>query len=109
MSLNMPMVEGFYAVDLEWPILGEGKALKGSVSMLIKPEVIIDGCGQTSIEGLPVSIWVMQKNGRILYDVHKDEIGRDLFADPVFKPYEQLLGLGKGLPMSRWVPASMSM
>lgn len=95
MSLNMPMVEGFDAVDLEWPILGEGKALKGSVSMLIKPEVIIDVAVKPVIEGLPVSIWVMQKNGRILYDVHKDEIGRDLFADPVFKPYEQLLGLGK--------------
>ena len=30
MSLNMPMVQGSDAVDLEWPIMGEGKAMKGS-------------------------------------------------------------------------------
>ena len=60
------------------------------------------------IEGIPVNTWAMQKDGRFLYDVHKDEIGRDLFTDPLFKPDEQLLGLRKGLPMSRRVLASMS-
>ena len=95
LSLNMPMVEGFDAVDLEWPIMDDRKALKGSVSILIRPEVLIASTIKPVIEGLPVNIWVMQKNGRILYDVHKDEIGRDLFSDPAFKPYEQLLALGK--------------
>ena len=95
LSLNMPMVEGFDAVDLEWPIMGEGKAFKGSVSILIKPETLIDTTIKPVIEGLPVNIWVMEKNGRILYDVHRDEIGRNLFTDPLFRPYEQLLALGK--------------
>ena len=95
LSLNMPMVEGFDAVDLEWPIMDDRKALKGSVSILIRPEVLVAVATRPVIEALPVNIWVMQKNGRILYDVHKDEIGRDLSSDPAFKPYEQLLALGK--------------
>jgi hypothetical protein len=95
LSLNMPMVEGFDAVDVEWPIIGERQALKGAVSILIKPEVLVAVAIGPVIEGLPVNIWVMQKNGRILYDVHKDEIGRDLFTDPLYKPYGQLLALGK--------------
>lgn len=95
LSLNMPMVEGFEAVDLEWPVVGAGGAFKGSVSMLIKPEALIDSVGKPLTEGLPVNIWIMQKNGLILYDVHKDEIGRDLFSDPLFKPFGELLALGR--------------
>ena len=95
LSLNMPMVEGFDAVDLEWPIIGGSVDLKGSVSLLIRPEVLIEATIRPMIEGLPVDIWVMEKNGRILYDIDKDAIGRDLFTDPVFKPYAQLLAVGK--------------
>jgi len=95
LSLNMPMVEGFEAVDLEWPIIGEGKVFKGSVSILIKPEVLVAAKIGPVIEGLPVNVWVMERNGHILYDVQSDEIGRNLFTDPLFKPYEQLLLLGK--------------
>lgn len=76
LSLHMTMVEGFDAVDLEWPVVGEGGSFKGSVSVLIRPEALIEAAIRPAIEGLPVSIWVMQRNGRILYDVHRDETGR---------------------------------
>lgn len=95
LSLNMPMVEGFDAVDLECPIMGEGGALKGSVSMLIRPEGLIADAVKPTIEGLPLNIWAMQKNGCIIHDTDKEEIGRNLFTDPLYKPYGQLIALGK--------------
>jgi hypothetical protein len=70
--------------------------------------VLIAVATRPVIEGIPVNIWAMQENGRILYDVHKDEIGRDLFTNPLFKPYEQLLGLGKRIADEPTGFASMS-
>lgn len=47
------------------------------------------------VAGLPVEIWIMQPDGLILYDHNQEEIGRNLFADPLYSPYPQLQELGK--------------
>ena len=47
------------------------------------------------VAGLPVEIWIMQPDGQILYDANRAEIGRNLFADPLYKPYPELQELGK--------------
>ena len=47
------------------------------------------------VAGLPVEIWIMQPDGQILYDANHEEIGRNLFADPLYKPYPELQELGK--------------
>ncbi|NTU43867.1 MAG: hypothetical protein HGA78_12625 [Nitrospirales bacterium] len=37
----------------------------------------------------------MDKDGRILYDPDADEIGRNLFSDPLYQPYHQLIDFGR--------------
>jgi len=43
---------------------------------------------------MPAESFVMQTDGRILYDADKEEVGRMLFDDPMYKQFPQLLALG---------------
>jgi hypothetical protein len=94
MSRTIAMVEGFDAIDLEQPILSRSGEFMGSVSMLIRPEALLASVIQPAIKGYPVNIWVVETNGRILYDGHEREIGRNLFHDPSYKPFKDLQSLG---------------
>lgn len=88
-------VEGFQAVDIQYPIFSEDNTFIGSLSMLIRPEHIFADLIKPIIKGIPVNIWVMQKDGIILYDRNEEEIGRNLFTDEIYKPYENLRILGQ--------------
>jgi hypothetical protein len=95
MSRTIAMVEGFDAVDLEQPVFSETGELMGSVSVLIKPEVLLAGVVQPAVKGFPVDIWVMERDGRTLYDSDEKEIGKNLFQDYLYKPFEKLRSLAK--------------
>ncbi len=87
-------VEGFDAVDIEHPVFSSEGRLMGSVSLLIRPEVLLSGVAAPLVQGLPLDVWAMQRDGRILYDPDEEEIGRMLFDDPIYKPFPQLTSLG---------------
>jgi hypothetical protein len=88
-------VEGFDAVDLEQPVFSSQGNLIGLVDMLIRPESFLSTIIVPEVQGLPIDVWVMQTDGRILYDPDVEEIGRNLFEDPLYQPFTQLLSLGK--------------
>lgn len=94
MSNVIKTVEGIDAVDLERPVFSSDGELAGSVSMLFKPETMLAAIISPVIQGMPVDVWLMQKDGRILYDPDEAEVGLMLFDDPLYKPYPQLLALG---------------
>jgi hypothetical protein len=87
-------VEGFDAVDLEHPIFSSRGEFRGSVSMLIRPELLFSHILTPVLQGMPVEAFAMQTNGRILFDEDREEVGRMLFEDPMYKPFPQLLALG---------------
>ena len=88
-------VEGLETVDLEQPIVSSNGKFEGSVSILIRPESLFSYIFTTALRGMPVEVFVMQTDGRILYDEDEEEVGRMLFEDPMYKPFPQLLALGK--------------
>jgi hypothetical protein len=87
-------VEGFDAVDLEHPIFSSKGELIGSVSLLIRPEALFSHMLAPVLQGMPVEAFVMQTDGRILYDEDKEEVGRMLFTDSMYEPFPQLRALG---------------
>lgn len=89
------MVEGFDAVDFEYPVFSSEGEFTGSVSLLIRPESLLSATIVPAVQGLSVEVWAMQKDGRIIYDRDADKIGRMLFDDPLYKPSPQLFTLGK--------------
>jgi len=88
-------VEGVEAVDFEYPVFLPSGKFAGSVSVLFRPEVVIGLSIRKAASHVPVEIWAMQTDGRIIYDNDPDEIGRMLFTDPLYRPYTSLLELGK--------------
>jgi hypothetical protein len=101
LSSAFPAVEGFDAVDLEYPVFSHHDKMTGSVSMLIRPESFLSKIITPAVQGFPLDIWVMEKSGRILFDPDAEEIGRNLFNDPVYKPFKQLLLLGEMIAQER--------
>ncbi len=94
LSKVIKAVEGFDAVDLEQPVFSSQGEFAGSVSVLIRPEIMLTAIISPAVQGIPVEVWLMQKDGRILYDPDEAEVGLMLFDDPMYKPYPQLLALG---------------
>ena len=95
MSNAFMAVEVFQAVDIQYPIFSEDNTFIGALSMLIRPDSMLIDIIKPIIRGVPVNIWVMQKDGIILYDRNEEEIGRNLFTDEMYKPYENLRALGQ--------------
>jgi hypothetical protein len=87
-------VEGFDAAALQWPIFAPDGELSGSVSMLIRPGSLLATLIAPEVQGFPIDTWVMQTDGLILYDPDVEEIGRNLFTDPLYQPFPELLALG---------------
>jgi len=95
MSKVFRAVEGFDAVDIEYPVFSPEGEFTGSVSLLMRPDSLFSTIVTPMVQGLPVDVWVMQKDGRIIYDADTEEIGRMLFDDPLYESFPELLSLGK--------------
>ena len=88
-------VEGFDAIDLEYPVFNPVGELIGSVSILLKPETLLGEIIKPLVAGLPVAVCVMEPEGRVLYDLDAGQIGLNLFTAPLYRPYTSLIRLGK--------------
>ncbi|MBN2220392.1 MAG: hypothetical protein JW697_08970, partial [Kosmotogaceae bacterium] len=93
LSQSFVAVEGFPALDLEWPVFTKEGELFGSLSFLIKPETFLAPLIiPKNYE--PYEFWVMQPDGLIFYDQDEMEMGRNLFTDQLYEPFEELRVLG---------------
>ena len=88
-------VEGFPAVDAEYPVVTPAGKRIGSVSILFHPEKLIGNVLVPLLAGTPLDVWVMEKSGRILYDLDEMQIGLNLFTATLYKPYQGLIRVGR--------------
>jgi len=95
MSHIFRTVEGVAAVDMEHPVFGPDGKFLGSVSAIFQPWVLIGKSVQDLLAGIPVEIWAMQPDGRILYDADRHEVGRMLFSHPDYESFPELMQLGR--------------
>lgn len=100
-SSSFKAVEGFLAADLAYPVYDSQKNLIGSISVLIRPDLFINSILKKSKIPDDYELWIMQPNGTLIYDQDSDEIGRNLFSDPMYAEYESLLALGKKVASTR--------
>ena len=87
-------VEGFLGIVISQPVF-EKKKFAGSINLLIRPESLIDPILRELDIPEDYELWIMQKDGMIIYDHDKDEIGRMLFTDPLYADFSSLLELGR--------------
>ena len=88
-------VQGMNAVAFQYPILGAGNRMVGALSALILPEKLLAGVIEPVSSNLPVDIFLMQKDGLMIYDVDANQIGRNVFSDPLYQPFPELLNLAR--------------
>ena len=95
MSQVFRSVEGYWAIDVEHPIVSPNGDFIGSVSILFQPTVFLSRILEPRMGGDPWSAWVMQINGLVLYDPDPEEVGRNVFTDPLYEQFDQLRTLCK--------------
>jgi hypothetical protein len=88
-------VEGYDAVDVEYPVFTPEGSFLGSVSVLFKPEKLLGEIIKPLVKGVPMDIWVMEKGGRLLYDVDPAQVGLNLLTSKEYRPYKQVVRLAK--------------
>jgi polar amino acid transport system substrate-binding protein len=95
------LVEGYNASVISYPVFSPSGEFIGGVGAIIKPAELLGSIIAPQLKGTNYSVTVMQKDGLALYDPDPSQIGKMLFDDPMFKPYPQLLTLGKNMVAER--------
>ncbi len=98
-STAIDAVEGFVGFDLEHPVFNQKGLYIGSVSILTEPD-FWGSVITRKVDNFPVEIWMMQKDGRIIYDTNPEEIGRNLFTDKLYADYPSLIAVGREMAKS---------
>ncbi len=94
MTTAIPLVEGMNGVSLATPVFNPSGVRIGSVSAIFHPDILINATIAPIINGKPYAFLVMQTNGLSLYDTDSAQQGKNLFTDPMYASFTELLALG---------------
>ncbi|MCX5667805.1 MAG: cache domain-containing protein [Candidatus Omnitrophica bacterium] len=97
MSSVYHSAEDIHVVTIGYPIFSDKGEFSGAVRMLIRHELFL----RPLLEDKPCKIWVMQKDGLVVYDVDPEEIGKNIFSDPIFSLFEDLISFSKTVASSK--------
>ncbi len=76
------------------PIFDVNKQLIGTVSIIFNPQTLIATSASTPLEGKPYELIGMQLDGLMIYDSDPDQQWRNMFTDPAYQSFTELLALG---------------
>lgn len=94
-------VEGFHGTVLSYPVYDSRKRLVGALHLLIHPEVLVNNLLRNMTITPEYELWIMQNDGTIVYDQDTQEIGKNLFNDPIYAGYDSLHRLGKSIAANK--------
>jgi hypothetical protein len=86
----MPMVEGYEAVFIGYPVFDAFGNMTGTVTSLFRPDIIAGVAYTELAKPYGLSLMVMQRDGVILYDPDYSQVGKNTFTDPMFAAYPQI-------------------
>ena len=95
LSSGFISVEDFLGMVIARPLYDSSNHFAGSISALIRPELLIAPVISKSRVPEDYELWIMQTDGMIVYDLDKEEIGKMLFSDPIYQGYESLQKVGR--------------
>jgi hypothetical protein len=76
------------------PIFNSNRELIGTVSVIFEPSQLVNGTTATALAGTPYTMSAMQIDGLMVYDTDPNQIYKNMFTDPVYQDYTQLMQLG---------------
>jgi basic membrane protein A and related proteins len=95
LSGSFRSVEGPQAVVIHHPIFSPDHRFAGSVSALFAPEYLVSSIIGPVASNRPVDIFLMQTDGLVIYDVDTKQIGLNVFTDPLYQPFPELIALAR--------------
>ena len=85
--------EGVQSIDFCYPVFSGDDKFIGSANVLIDYKKIFAPIIMPVIAAGPLDVWIIQKDGLTLYDPDEEEIGRNVFEDPMYKPFPSYVAL----------------
>ncbi len=87
---NLTSVEGLPAIVMVSPVFDVNKQLVGSLSIVFQLYQVIYPIVNDSTKGI-YTIYALQGNGTLIYDVTSEEQGKNIFTDQAYAGYTELL------------------
>lgn len=94
LSSSFLAVEGFDAVSLQHPVHDKKGNICGYVNLLIRPEIMVEELVTPYIAETFYDPWIIEPEGRIIFDKAFDGTGQMLFLDYLYEENRTLLELG---------------
>ena len=88
-------IQGIKSIVIEYPVFSAGNKFVGYLSMLVKHDELIRSVVAKIGAEAGIKCWVMQTDGLLLYETDPTQMGLNLFSDPLYKDYPELITLGK--------------
>ena len=94
-STAFKAVEGFATVAMGRPLYDAKEKFAGSLVLTIDTSRLPQAVLQKNEVASGYELWAMEPDGMIVCDHDKDEIGLNLFTDPMYLEHESLQNFGK--------------
>ena len=83
-------VEGLAVVTLARPLYDAGDQFIGSLVLTIDPSILAQRVLTLNAIPSEYELWAMEPGGMIVCDQDPEEIGKNIFTDPIYEPYTSL-------------------
>jgi polar amino acid transport system substrate-binding protein len=101
LSKQFLLVQGYSGTALAYPIFSPQGEFLGGITAIIEPDKLLNELVAPLLDGdmhnrsgiADYTFWVMDRDGLLLYDEDTSQIGKNLFKDPLYKPFPDLLEL----------------
>lgn len=90
LSTAFKAVEGFATVVLGQPLFDAKQKFVGSLVLTIDTSVLPKMVLDKNAVPANYELWAMEANGMTVCDQDKEEIGLNIFTDPLYQPFESL-------------------
>ncbi len=101
LSSSFLAIEGFDAVSLQYPLIDSEGDFHGSVSILIRPDIMVEELVAPIIAETLFEPWIMEPDGRILFDKSYGGTGRMLYIDYLYEEMRTFRQLGDNIASNK--------
>lgn len=85
-----PAWPGVLLADILYPITTQSGAILGSIRVRLNVTMMLRDIVAPIADNVRTSFWILQTDGTTLYDPDEIEIGRNVFTDMMYTPFEEL-------------------
>jgi hypothetical protein len=90
----IPLIENMMGIAMAVPVFDNNKEMIGTVSVIFDPAELLNDTVTSAIAGTSYTTTVMQLDGLMIYDTDPLQLDKNMFTDPTYANYTQLLLFG---------------